>query len=79
MEKKRALYEIASEIKALWKKPYFGAVPYIQAMLELNSVNDKYMFEDGRSIVQYFLANAATFRGEDAKRIKAELKQHLKE
>lgn len=79
MEKKRALCEIASEIKALWKKPYFGAVPYLQAMLKLNSVNDKYMFEDGRSIVQYFLANAATFRGEDAKRIKAELKQHLKE
>jgi hypothetical protein len=70
----RPLFVIAKEIKACWKKPYFGAVPYIDAMEELNSIDDKYLLESARSIVMVFLSNASTFRGEDAKRIKAELK-----
>ena len=28
----RPLSEVAKEIKQDWQKPYFGAVPYIQAM-----------------------------------------------
>ena len=34
--------------------------------------------DDGGSIVLYFLSNATTWRGEDARRIKAELKSLLK-
>ena len=70
----RPLSVIARDIRASWPKVYFGAVPYLQAMAELNSINDKYIHDDARSIVNYFLANAGTWRGEDAKRIKAELK-----
>lgn len=70
----RTLATIGRDIKTHWDKPYFGAVPYLQAMLSMGSVDDKYGFDDGRSIVMYFLANARTWRGDDARRIKAELK-----
>jgi hypothetical protein len=70
----RPLSVIARDIRAHWPKVYFGAVPYLQAMASLNSINDKFYEDDARSIVNYFLANAGTWRGEDAKRIKAELK-----
>jgi len=71
----RTLSEIAYEIKQKWSKVYFGAVPYLDAMMQLNSVNDNFGWDSGDSIVRYFLSNATTWRGEDARRIKAELKQ----
>jgi hypothetical protein len=74
----RPLYEIAREIKGDWKNVYFGAVPYLNAMSTLNSVNDRYMLDDARSIVTYFLSNAGSYRGDTARRIKAELKEMLK-
>ena len=75
---KRSLSEIAREIKKEWTKPYFGAVPYIDAMLSLNSIDDMYMFDSARSIVAYFLSNASRWRGDTAKRVKKELKEMLK-
>jgi hypothetical protein len=74
----RKLSEIAAEIRKTWPKPYFGAVPYLDAMGSLSSINDHYYEDSARSVVAYFLANAATWRGEDAKRIKKELNQLLK-
>ena len=72
----RAISTIAREIVKDWgPKMYFGAKPYVNAMLQLNKITDKYGFEDGKSIVLYFLANASSWRGETARRIKAELKQ----
>jgi hypothetical protein len=47
-------------------------------MSYLNSVDDNYILDSGRSIVSYFLANAGSWRGETAKRIKAELKAMVK-
>ena len=73
----RPLSTIAREIKTVWKKPYFGAVPYSDAMLGLNRIEDKYFFDSAESVVRYFLANSGTWRGDDAKRIKAELKSML--
>jgi len=70
----RPLYVIASEIRKDWKKVYFGAVPYLDAMSTLDSIEDNYIMDSGKSIVLYFLSNASTWRGETAKRIKAELK-----
>ena len=69
----RSLYEISDEIKKDWKNIYFGAIPYLDAMSTLHSINDMYMLDSGRSIVNYFLANAQTWRGEVARRIKKEL------
>ena len=70
----RPLYEIAADIERAWPKVNFGARPYLDAMHSLNSIDDNYGLDSARSIVLYFLSNASTFRGEDAKRLKAELK-----
>lgn len=73
----RSISTIAREIRADWKKPYFGAVPYIDAMLQLDAISDNYYYDSGESVVRYFLANASTWRGEKAKSVKAELKSML--
>jgi hypothetical protein len=70
----RPLYIIANDIVANWSKPYFGAIPYIRAMRSLQSIGDNYGQDDGKGIVLYFLSNAATWRGDKARAIKAELK-----
>lgn len=74
----RTLASIAQEIRRDWAHPYFGAVPYLDAMRHLDSIRDDYGLDSGDSIVRYFLANAGTWRGETARRIKAELKGMLK-
>lgn len=74
----RSLSVIASDIHQHWPKVYFGAVPYLQAMSVLHSVSDTYGADDARSIMLYFLSNATTWRGEHARRIKAELNALLK-
>ena len=73
----RPIYTIASEIIQDWKKPYFGAVPYLDAMRELSDIKDNYYYDTGESVVRYFLANASTWRGDVARRVKAELKSML--
>lgn len=70
----RPIYSIAKDIKRVWVKPYFGAKPYLDAMMSLNGINDNYGYDDARSVIMYFLANASTFRGNDAKVLKQELK-----
>ena len=75
---RRAIGEIAREILATWRKPYFGAVPYLRAMLYLDNIDDSYGYDSAREIVVRFLGNAATWRGEDARRIKKELRAMLR-
>jgi mannose-6-phosphate isomerase-like protein (cupin superfamily) len=74
-EEPRPLSQIAQEIYQDWRPVHPYAKPYLEAMSTLNSVEDKYMFDSGKSIVLYFLSNASMWRGETAKRIKAELKK----
>jgi hypothetical protein len=72
----RSLSEICRDIRNDWgSKMYFGAKPYFQAMQTMNNVSDSYGMDSGKSIVLYFLSNASTWRGEVAKKCKAELKQ----
>ena len=61
-----------------WRKKYVYAVPYIDAILTINSINDRYGFDTGRGLVNYLLANLNTYKGETAKRLKGLLKEHLK-
>ena len=70
----RPLYTIAAEIRSDWKKVNYAAVPYLEAMQQLNSIDDNFILDSARSIVRYFLSNATTWRGEKAREIKAELK-----
>lgn len=72
----RSLSTIAAEIARDWgNKAYFGAVPYIHAMRALGSVSDDYGDDSGEEIVLRFLGNAHSWRGETARRVKAELKR----
>jgi hypothetical protein len=78
----RPLYQIAAEIRADWSTAksgvYFGAVPYLEAMATLVYPTDNYFEDSAETIVIYFLANANTWRGETARRVKAELKSLYK-
>jgi len=74
----RSLDTIARDISRDWTKPYFGAVPYLNAMHNLQSISDKYHYDNAESVVRYFLSNATTWKGENARAIKAELKSLLK-
>lgn len=53
------------------------ANPYLTTMLRLYGVTDlgtSYFEDNAASVVSYFLSNASSWRGETARRIKAELK-----
>ena len=79
MAEMRKPREIATVIRNDWKKPYFGAVPYIDAMSNMSSFNESYGWDSAHSIISYFLANAATWRGPVAREIKKELNSILKQ
>lgn len=70
----RPLHEIAREIRRDWKPVNYAAKPYLEAMYTLDGINDQYGLDSARSIVLYFLSNASSWRGETARRIKAELR-----
>jgi hypothetical protein len=75
----RPLYKIAEEIRQDWgAKVNYAAKPYLDAMAELTNVSDMYAFDTAKSVVLYFLSNATTWRGETARRVKAELKAMVK-
>lgn len=78
----RTLNAIAQEVLAdqtNWgKTSLIYAKPYLNAMLSLQTLRDTYGADDARSIVLYFLSNASGWRGETARRVKAELKEMLK-
>jgi hypothetical protein len=79
MSNHRSLSTIANEIQRDWgAKVNFAARPYLNAMKGLDSISDNFGQDSGRSIVAYFLGNAGTWRGETAKRIKAELRSMTK-
>jgi hypothetical protein len=73
----RPLFAIAREIRADWTEPYFGAVPYLDAMSSLVGPDDRYGMDPATDVIRYFLSNAKTWRGETARRIKAELKRMI--
>lgn len=75
--KPRSLSVIAREIQQAWPEPHFSAKPYLHAMRGLSSVDDDFGYDTGRDIVLRFLGNAKTWRGDDARRIKTELRGML--
>ena len=80
MKAVRTFREIALEIKRTWKNVSVYAQPYLVAMFAIDSSdkNAMYYMDSAKTIVLYFLSNASTWKGEDARRIKAELKSMLK-
>ena len=76
----RPLYEIAEEIERDCgsKQWYVYAEAYVTPMKSLDSLNDMYYEDSARSIVSYALANLTYWRGDTARRVKAELNSMLK-
>jgi hypothetical protein len=74
----RSLDVIAREICEDWKNVNYAAAPYLDAMQVMSSVNDAYGMDNGKAIVLYFLSNASSWRGNTARRVKAELKEMVK-
>ena len=81
MKQTRPIHEIAREIAEDWRKMkggiWFGARPYLTAMHNLSTLDDRYGVETASTIISYFLSNAAYWRGETARRIKKELRAML--
>ena len=82
MTEPRTIRAIAAEASHHWSRTpkgiYFGAVPYLEAMHYLANMRSSYGHDDARTIVLYFLSNATSWRGDVARRIKAELREMLK-
>lgn len=74
----RKLYDIADEIRNDWKVIDYAAMPYLDAMSELEDMDDLYGLDNAKSIVLYFLSNAGKWRSPAAEKIKAELNAMLK-
>jgi flavorubredoxin len=75
---KRPIHEIAKEIVQDWKNVYFGARPYLDAMMDLDKATDSYGQDPATSIIAYFLSNARGWKGDKAKTIKKELQDMIK-
>ena len=74
----RPVHVIAAEISKTWANVHYSAKPYLNEMRWMGTIEDKVMFDSGKDIVLRFLGNANTWRGDDARRIKAELKAMCK-
>jgi len=72
---KRPVYKIAEDILNDWTAPYFGARPYLTAMLTINNELEQYGQDSAKTVILYFLSNATTYRGSKAKELKKELQK----
>jgi hypothetical protein len=70
----RQIHTIAEDIQKDWKDINVYAKPYLGAMFYLSTIKDSFGRESGKSIVLYFLSNATHWRGDVARRVKAELR-----
>ena len=70
----RRLPQVAADIRRHWAQPYYAAVPYIEAMDNLQSLSGRYGGDDGATVVTNFLSLSGMWSGREADRIKAELR-----
>lgn len=74
----RPIKDIAADIATEWgDKVYFGAKPYLDAMADLEKIDDLYGADTGEYILRYFLSNASQFKGARARELKEELRALL--
>lgn len=69
--------QFAAVIRADWKKPFFGSVPYIEAMADLPTWESRYICDSAKEIVVTFLSNASGWRGPVAKAAKKAMNDRL--
>ena len=79
MKKSRPLNEIAAEIKSDWGgRMNKASAPYVAAMETLKTIDEDYGPESAVEIVARFLTVSNAWRGQTARRVKAELDALLK-
>jgi hypothetical protein len=79
VETPRPIHQIADEIRYdAWKDVHPWAVPDLDAMRYLSDKDTRVGHDDAEGIVLRFLGNSKTWRGPDARRIKAELRQIIR-
>ena len=66
--------EIAAIISKDWKNVNYAEKPYLEAMFSLQTISDTCLNDDARSIINYFLGNATSWRGDTAREVKKKLK-----
>jgi hypothetical protein len=74
----RPIGTIATVIVSDWQNVSPAAVPYVTAMLMLESLDDRYGHDGADDIVMRFLTNATDWRGDVARAVKAELRAMLR-
>jgi len=76
----RSLSEIALEIEGDCgsKEWFYYAEAYVTPMKSLESINDMYYEDSAVLVVRYALSNLTYWRGDTARRVKAELNTLLK-
>lgn len=72
------LSELAWLIEKDWGGVGYGAKPYLDAMRTLTRIDQNYGLDSGKEIVLRFLCNAQSWRGPNARLIKAELNRRCK-
>lgn len=70
--------EIAYAISKDWQNISLYAKDYLNAMKEITDIDGAYYADSAKSVVMYFLANASSYRGENARTYKALLKEMIK-
>ena len=70
-------WEIIQDYAHSGKTVPFAARPYVGAMRHLDSLDDVYFQDTADSIVRYALSNLNSWRGDTARRVKAELRAAL--
>jgi hypothetical protein len=80
----RSISTIAAEIRRDWRNKKrepsvnFSAKPYLRVMDQMDKITEPYFADSGKEIVMRFLCNASSWKGEVARRVKAELNAMLK-
>jgi hypothetical protein len=70
--------EIAYAIAKDWNNVSPYALDYLNAMKDIQDINGSYYADSAKSVVMYFLANASSYRGDNARAYKALLKDMVK-
>jgi len=69
-----SLQSICRTIRRNWPNMPACAAAYFEPLASLESLQNDYGLDSGKSIALYFLSNASTWKGDVARAIKAELK-----